>query len=47
MGDDQIGSGDVLGAVEKDVDVDYAGVVDAVACSVLFRRIGSAHRALY
>ena len=47
MGDDQVGSGDVLGAVEKNVDVDDAGVVDAVARSVIFRRIGSAHRALY
>ena len=42
MGDDQVGSGDVLGAVEKDVDVD-----DAVVILAVDRLLCASHLALY
>ena len=46
MGDGEVGNINAVGAVEEDVDVDDAGMVDAVAGTVIFRRVGSAHRAL-
>ena len=47
MGDGEVGNINAVGAVEEDVDVDDAGMVDAVAGTVIFRRVGSTHRALY
>ena len=47
VGDGEVGNINAVGTVEEDVDVDDAGMVDAVACAVIFRSVGSAHRALY